>query len=77
LKKPTYEVTLVSVSGETDPVFTLKGLKPSDMEKIENCEQKLRLFHYLSATIEGAESWGVDSSEISRMRDYLEKDICK
>lgn len=76
-RKPAYEIISVTVSGENQPVLTLIGLKPSNMDNLETCEQKLRLYHYLSATIEGAENWDVDSSEISKMRDDLEKDVCE
>lgn len=75
LDDPSYELMIVSVSGEDHPVLTLKGLRPSSLEKLD-CKGKLRVFHYVNVTIEGAERWEVDCSDMTKIRGWLEKELC-
>lgn len=72
---PSYELITVSVSEEDHPVLTLKGLKLSSPEKLD-CEDKLKAFRYVSISIEGAKRWIDDYSDMTEMKNWLEKELC-
>lgn len=74
LSQPSYELLIVSVHGEDQPVLTLKGLKPSRIGVLSYVE-KSKAHSYVRATIEGALRWKVDSSDIQETRDKLEKEL--
>lgn len=75
LDEPSYELMIVTISTENNPVLTLKGLKPASLKELD-CRGKLRAFHYVNVTIEGAERWEVDCSDFVKIRDWLEKELC-
>jgi hypothetical protein len=75
-KDPSYELVNVFVAGEKQPVLTLKGLKPSNVEKLDYSDM-LKAFCYVSETIEGAKRWKVDYSDILETRTQLERELRK
>ena len=74
--KPSYELIMVSILNEDHPVLTLKGLKPSSIEKLD-CKRKLKAFCYVSMTIEGAKRWNINCSDMVEMKDRLERELCR
>jgi len=76
LDEPSYELVIVSVSDQNNPVLTLKGLKPSSLEKLDS-GGKLKVYCYVSTTIEGAERWNVDYQDILEIKKALEKKFCR
>jgi hypothetical protein len=73
--EPSYELVMVSVSNSERPVLTLKGLKPSSLEKL-SCKDKLKVCCYVNLTIEGAERWQVDCKDVLEIRKKLEEELC-
>ena len=74
LSQPAYELLVVSVEGEKSPVLTLKGLKPSRIEMLSYL-RRCKAFHYVRATIEGAQRWQVDFSDIKETGERLAKEL--
>jgi len=74
--EPSYELITVSIRGGDHPVLTLKGLKPSSIDKLSR-KDKLRAYCYICKTIEGAKKWNVDYSDILTTKDRLEKELSK
>jgi len=50
---PTYEIMVVKVSNEEGPVLTLKGLRPFNLAELD-CKEKLKVYCYVSLSIQGA-----------------------
>jgi hypothetical protein len=73
-RRPNYELIMVSVSGEDHPVLTLKGLRPANIEKL-GIEGKQKVLRYVRITIEGAERWKVDCSDLLELKKLLERDL--
>lgn len=76
LEEPTYELIVVPISGENHPVLTLKGLKPSKLEKLD-CEERLKAYCYVKSSIIGAERWNVDCEHMMKVKNRLEKELCE
>ena len=74
LSRPTYELLAVSVQGEKSPILTLIGLKPSRIEMLSYL-RKGKAYDYVRATIEGAQRWQVDYSDIKGTKERLEKEL--
>jgi len=72
--EPSYELVTVSIHGEDQPVLTLKGLKPLSIDKL-NRKDKLKVYWYICKTIEGAKKWKVDYSDMSAIKNRLEKEL--
>ena len=73
--EPTYELLIVTISNEGSPVLTLRGLKPVKPKEL-NCNEKLKAFHYVCTSIEGAERWNVNHSDMLELKDWFEEEIC-
>ncbi|MGA3289918.1 MAG: gamma-glutamylcyclotransferase family protein [Candidatus Bathyarchaeia archaeon] len=76
LDEPSYELLIVRVLEEETPVLTLKGLKPSNVDKL-NREQMLQAYCYLCKTLEGAKRWNVNCSDIMSMKENLHEKLIK
>jgi len=76
LKEPTYDLIIVSIPGEKHPVLTLRGLKPSNLEKL-SCREKLKAYCYVESSILGAKVWNVDYADMQKLKDRLEKEFCE
>jgi len=70
LKEPTYELILVSISEEQQPVLTLVGLKPFSMERL-NYERARKALEYVIASINGSKRWSVDYSDMLEAKNKL------
>lgn len=76
LDEPSYALVIVSVSDEANPVLTLRGLKRSSIANLD-FRRKLQAFCYVSLSIEGAERWKVEHSDMTEVKSQLEKELCK
>lgn len=75
LQEPKYELLLVRITDEKYPVLTLKGLKPSSLGDL-TCKEKLNVYCYLKASVNGAKRWKVNCSDMLELQTVIEDDLC-